>query len=141
MLTNGLHPDEIIFNNLLSGCAKDSNAELAKRLYDDMVASGVKPSNATFSILIRLYSQCKLFDDAMEMLRCEPSKHNVELESRLFSQLIHCCIRVRQGRRAIDAYEMMVGNSTPPASLHSSMLTMCVKLNMFDTASDILEIV
>lgn len=140
MLKNGLHPDEVIFNNLFAGCVKDSNAELAKRLYDDMLESGVKPSSATFSILIRLYSQCKLLEHAVEMLRREPLKHGVEIEARLFVQLIQCCIRARQGRKALDVYEMMLAHSAPTASFHSNVLTTCVKLNMFDTAADILEI-
>merc|ERR1719436_897407 len=129
MLEYGLRPDEVVFNNLLGGCCKESNAELGKRLYKEMVAAGVRPSNATFSILIRLYSQCKLLDEAVEMLRLEPAKHKVDVEARLFSQLIQCCIRARQGRRAIDVYEMMLAHSTSSASasFHSSTLTMCVK--------------
>lgn len=138
MLQNGLRPDEVIFNNLLAGCAKHANAELAKRLYSDMLASGIKPSTATFSILIRLYAQCKLLDEAVDMLRNEPSRHDVEVEGRLFSQLMQCCIRARQGRKAIDVYEMMA-HSMPTASFYSSMLSMCVKLNMFDTAAEMLE--
>merc|ERR1719265_2731812 len=99
MLNLNLRPDEVVFNNLLAGCARQANAELGKRLYADMLASGIRPSNATFSILIRLYHQCKLLDDAVEMLRDEPGKHNVEPEARIFVQLIQSCIRERQGKR------------------------------------------
>lgn len=140
MLKSGLRPDEVIFNNLLAGCVKDANARLAKRLYSDMFESGVKPSNATFSILIRVYSQCKLLEDAVDMLRHEPPKHNVGIEARLYTQLIQCCIRARQGRRAIEVYEMMLAHSLPTASCYNNMLTMCVKLNMLDTAADILKV-
>jgi len=136
----GLKPDEVVFNNLLAGCAKQANAELAQRLYEDMVASGIQPSNATFSILIRLYSQCKLLDEAVEMLRTEPAKHKVEVEPRLYSQLLQCCIRARQGRRAVEVYESLVEHSSPSVATHGSILGMCVKLNMFDTAADILAI-
>merc|ERR1719198_348680 len=59
---HGLQPCEVHFNNLIAGCAKQANAELAKRVYADMIANGVRPSNATFSILIRLYSQCKCLE-------------------------------------------------------------------------------
>jgi len=136
----GLQPDEVIFNNLLAGCAKQANSELAKRLYGEMVDSGLKPSNATFSILIRLYSQCKALDEAVEMLRTQPQKYKVEIESRLYSQLIQCCIRARQGRRAAEVYEMMVKSGTSSPAVHSSMLGMCIKLNMLDTAVELLEL-
>jgi pentatricopeptide repeat protein len=139
MLGLGLRPDEVVFNNLLSGCARQTNSELGKRLYSDMLKSGIRPSNATFSILIRLYQQCKLLEDAVEMLRTEPKKHRVNPEPRLFLQLISSCIRDRQGRRAIEVYDMMMQHSIPQASAHSSIITTCVKLNMYDTAAEILS--
>merc|ERR1719473_1630032 len=139
-LRHGLQPDEVVFNNLMAGCAKQANAELAKRLYADMVASGIRPSNATFSILIRLYSQCKCLDEAVDMLRTEPAAHGVEVEPRLFSQLLQCCIRARQGRRAVEVYGLMSEHSMPSASTHGTVLGMCVKLNMFDTAAEFMSI-
>eukprot|EP00927_Polykrikos_kofoidii_P065623 TRINITY_DN6135_c0_g2_i1.p1 TRINITY_DN6135_c0_g2~~TRINITY_DN6135_c0_g2_i1.p1 ORF type:complete len:618 (-),score=117.52 TRINITY_DN6135_c0_g2_i1:341-2194(-) len=139
LLRSGLSPDEVIFNNLLAGCAKQGNTKLAKRIYTDMVAFGVKPSSATFSILIRLFSQCNLLDEAAEMLLVDPSKHNVEIEARLFTQLIHCCIRARQGRKAVEVYEMLCKKTTPNEAVNSSMLSMCVKLNMLETAGELLE--
>jgi len=140
MLAQGLRPDEVVFNNLLAGCARQSNAELGKRLYLDMTASGIRPSNATFSILIRLYQQSKLLEDAVEMLRTEPSKHKVNPESRLFLQLIQSCVRDRQGRRAVEVYQMMIEHSVPQAAAHNSIITTCVKLNMYETAAEILSL-
>merc|ERR1719343_898964 len=139
MLKNGLHPDEVIFNNLLAGCAKHANADLAKRLYSDMLASGIKPSNATFSILIRLYAQCKLLDEAVDMLRTEPATQGVAPEPRLYSQLAHCCLRERRGKQATEVYTMMLEHGPLTASAHGGMLGMCVKLNMLDTAAEILS--
>merc|ERR1719377_284528 len=34
-----LRPDEVVFNNLLAGCARQGNIQLGKRLYADMVAN------------------------------------------------------------------------------------------------------
>jgi pentatricopeptide repeat protein len=140
MMKLSLTPDEVVFNNLLTGCARQANAKLGKALYKDMVASGIRPSNATFSILIRLFHQSKLLEDAVDMLRTEPGKHKVDLEPRLFLQLIQSCIRDRQGRRAVEVYEMFVKQAKPTAAAHGSMLSTCVKLNMYDTATDILSI-
>merc|ERR1719197_1185775 len=64
MVNLKLQPDEVVFNSLLAGCARSANAKLGKRLYSDMLACGIRPSNATFSILIRFYMQCKLLGDA-----------------------------------------------------------------------------
>merc|ERR1719231_1747842 len=100
--------------------------------------SGIRPSNATFSILIRLYSQCKLLDVAIEMLDKEPSKYNLDIEPRLFVQLVQSCIRERQGRRAIEVYEMALKHSPPTVVAHNTILATCVKLNMLDTAAEVL---
>lgn len=140
MVKKGVRPDEVIFNNLLAGCAKANLAELAQKLYGEMVNFGIKPTNATFSILIRLYAQSNLLDLACEMLRTEPSKHNIELESRLFVQLIQSCIRARHGRRALEMYELLYQHALPSPAVHSSILGMCSKLNMYDTAAEMLEV-
>lgn len=143
MLDFGLQPDEVIFNNLFGGCVKSNNAALAKRLYGDMVASNVMPSNATFSILIRLYSQCKMLDEAVTLLRTEPDVRHVEPEPRLYSQLIQGCIRERQGRRALEVYKMLLERGPCAAAAHGALsgaLGTCVKLNMLDTAVELLSL-
>jgi pentatricopeptide repeat protein len=140
MVDKKLRPDEVIFNNLLAGCARHGNDALGDRLYQDMLSSGIRPSNATFSILIRFYSQCKRLEDAVEMLKNEPAKHRVDPEPRLFLQLAQSCIRERQGRRAVEVYEMLAKHSVPTAAVHSSLITTCIKLNMFETAAEVLRI-
>ncbi|CAE8706471.1 unnamed protein product [Polarella glacialis] len=139
----GLKPDEVVFNNLLGGCVnwkQEGNVELAKSLYKDMISAGVRPSNATYSILIRLYSQCKMLDEAVDLLRHEPVAHGVRAEARLYAQLAQCCLRERQGRRAVEVYKMLTEHSTPTPAVHSSMLGMCIKLNMLDTGAEILSL-
>jgi len=136
----GVQPDEVIFNNMLSGCAKFGNVVLARRIYADMKASGLRPSTVTFSILIRIFSQCNLLEEAQEMLRTEPKSYNMEVEPRLFCQLIQCCINQRQGQRAVDVYKLMHEHCRPSAAAHTSVLGNCVKLNMFQTAADILAV-
>lgn len=140
MAAEGLAPDEILFNNILSGCVAQANGELGVKLYAQMLGSGVSPSNATFSILIQLYSQCKRLGDAVEMLATEPQLRGVKPEPRLYLELIQCCVRARQGRRAVEVYEMLTQCCSPTASMHGRILGICAKLHMFDTAEQILSI-
>jgi len=140
MIELGLRPDEVVFNNLIAGCARLGNVMLGKQLYDNMVKSGVRPSNATFSILIRLHHQSNLLEEAILLLKTEPAKHHVEAEPRLFLQLIQSCIRSRQGKQAIQAYEMLCERSKPTGATHNSILTTCLRLNMYDTAAEIISI-
>lgn len=140
MVTLGLTPDEVIFNNLLVGCANELNYSLAERIYHDMVKSGIRPSNATFSILIRMYSDCKRFEAAIEMLKAEPIKFNVEVEPRLYCQLIHTLLRGRSGRRACEVYALFTEHHTPCLVATSGLIGVCLKLNMFDTVVELLAL-
>lgn len=136
----GLKPDEVVFNNLLGGCIRDGKVELAKDLYSQMLASRVRPSVATFSILIRLYAQCKLWDEAFDLLRVELASQRVQSEPRLYGQLAQCCLRERQGRRAAEVYSLLIETATPTAAMNSTLLGMCAKLNMLDTGVEIMEL-
>merc|ERR1719198_2034941 len=106
-MRNGATPNELIFNTLLTGCAKQGDVALAKRVYKDMVASALPPSNATFFILIRLYKQYNLLDEAVQMIRTEPPKHGVEANPRVYSELLQWCIQERKGKLAVEAYEVL----------------------------------
>eukprot|EP00933_Yihiella_yeosuensis_P049071 TRINITY_DN4565_c0_g3_i1.p1 TRINITY_DN4565_c0_g3~~TRINITY_DN4565_c0_g3_i1.p1 ORF type:complete len:649 (+),score=147.30 TRINITY_DN4565_c0_g3_i1:181-2127(+) len=135
-----LRADEVVFNHLLGGCVEEGNAELAKRLYAEMISAQIKPSSATFSILIRLYAQCKMLDEAVELLKKEPAERGVLPEARLYSQLAQCCLRDRQGRRSVEVYKMLLEHSSPTVAVHGSILGMCTKLNMLDTGVEILSL-
>jgi len=140
MKDRSLAVDEVIFNNLLGGCVREGNVDFARHLYDEMIKSGLKPSNATFSILIRLYAQCKRLDEAVEMLKTQPQVHGVVAEGRLFVQLAQACLRERQGHRAVEVYTLLLKSTPPSIAMHTSILGMCAKLNMLDTGAEILEL-
>eukprot|EP00929_Paragymnodinium_shiwhaense_P029747 TRINITY_DN16992_c0_g1_i4.p1 TRINITY_DN16992_c0_g1~~TRINITY_DN16992_c0_g1_i4.p1 ORF type:complete len:614 (-),score=108.24 TRINITY_DN16992_c0_g1_i4:86-1927(-) len=134
----GLAPDEVVYNSLFSGCRMGGNIQLCKKLYSVMVSSGIKPTDAIFSNLICLYAQCRCLGEAIELLSREPVIHGVVPAPRVFVQLISSCIRERQGRRAIHCYDLLTSHHTPQADAHHTMLNLCLRLNMFDTAAAIL---
>jgi len=133
----GLKPDEVVFNNLLSGCIQDCNVELANQLYEEMHKTKVKPTVATFSILLRLYSQCKRWDDAIDLLK---NQVKAQSEPRLYGQLVQSCLRNRQGKRACEVYQLMTTASVATASMNSFILSVCAKLNMLETAAEIMTL-
>lgn len=49
-----IKPDEVLLNTLLEGCTKKGKIDLALRLFEEMKSARIKPSNVTFSILIKL---------------------------------------------------------------------------------------
>ena len=50
--------DEIFYNSLLDCLLKLKEYERTYRIYEQMKLDNVKPSNVTFSIIIRLNSNC-----------------------------------------------------------------------------------
>lgn len=49
-----IHPDEVLLNTLLEGCTKNSRIDLAHNLLKQMKSNNIKPTDVTFSILIKL---------------------------------------------------------------------------------------
>jgi len=140
MLELGHRPDEIVFNNLLVGCARDSNLEQGQQLMEHMQRLCVQPSHATASILIKLYAKCHVLDDAQKLLARMPLEFNIKPEPRLYTQLLHACIRERQGWRVVEVYKMMAKAMAPDTTTHTSILAACLSLNMLDAALELLEV-
>jgi len=61
--------DEVIFNSVLDGLSKSARFEDALKVYEDMKKNNIRRSNATFSILIKIYSKLNLVDKAIEVYK------------------------------------------------------------------------
>merc|ERR1719387_2970261 len=100
MVQQGLGPDEIVYNNLLLGCAERKSTALGKRLLEDMYeVHPIRPSNVTVSIMLKIYTKCKDWDAALEILENSYLNFGLPVEQRLYIQLVQSCIRERQGKR------------------------------------------
>merc|ERR1719160_639202 len=69
MVANGVHePDEILYNSLLDGCAKQHRVDDALNLLEDMHKHNVRPSNFTLSILVKLLGRSRRLNQAFAMV-------------------------------------------------------------------------
>lgn len=145
MSEEGHAPDEIVFNSLLSGALATRNLGLAKKLFEDMVGvSSLKPTMATFSILLKLHVQCGQPDEAMQMLKDMESKYGVVPERRLFIQLTHLLIRARAARDAVETYRMMCAKwGVAKESENDNVVAACIRkpINMLEPAISFLGVV
>ena len=57
MEAEGIQADEVLYNSLLDGCCKANQTELALKVYSNMQYLKIKPSNVTFSILVKIYGR------------------------------------------------------------------------------------
>lgn len=132
----GHKPDEIIFNNLLSGCVTCKNVALGERILHDMVKLGIKPTCATFSTLIKLYSECNALPQAVHLVEQMEVRYGCVPEQRLHWQLLHACLRMRQRQSVVDVFEALIKRHGAPDIMEvQKLLKSCINFNMLDFAA------
>merc|ERR1719498_1854566 len=94
-------PDEIMYNSLLDGSARQGLYQRAMPLLADMEAAGVKPSNFTLSVLVKLCSRSKRLDRAFEVVAEISSKYKFKTNVHVYNNLIQACIQAKDLRRAL----------------------------------------
>merc|ERR1719310_2097251 len=100
--TTELAPDEIMYNTLLDGCARQGLYDRGMKVFQKMNESGVRPSNYTLSVLVKLANRGKKLDKAFQICDELSSKYNFRLNVHVFDNLIQACINHRDLPRAID---------------------------------------
>ena len=68
MEKKGIKADEVLYNSLLDGCCKSRQIDLALKVYQNMLILKIKPSNVTYSILIKIFSQSNDLPNALGVL-------------------------------------------------------------------------
>merc|ERR1719161_1431640 len=61
-------PDEVFYNSLLDGCAKEHRLQEALDLFAVMRAQGVRPSNFTLCTLVKLLGRARRLPQAFDLL-------------------------------------------------------------------------
>lgn len=101
-------PDEIMYNSILDGCTKQRNVSEALRVLEEMKASGIKPSNYTLSILVKLLGNARCLGQAMQMVEDLSEQHGLKPNIQVYTCLIHACFQNRRFERALGVYETMI---------------------------------
>ena len=65
MRQENIKPDEVLYNSLLDGCCKSNELDMAMQVHKRMVEQNIKPSNVTYSILIKIYGKGRKLGKAL----------------------------------------------------------------------------
>jgi pentatricopeptide repeat protein len=103
----GEAPDEMIFGHLLEGCRLIGNQKLGERLFDDMLKAGLKPSEYTLTMMVKLYGRCSSLDKAYSLVASWESEYGQRPSVIHFTCLVSGCLRLKQYDQAWRAYELM----------------------------------
>lgn len=112
--TTKFKPDEIMFNTLLDGCARQGLYERGMSVLTDMEAAKIKPTNFTLSVLVKLCSRAKRLDRAFEICEEISMKHRFRLNVHVYSNLIQACIHHKDMKRAFEVFERSLHERVRP---------------------------
>merc|ERR1719163_513387 len=103
-----LAPDEVMFNSLLDGCARQHRLDDATKLLDDMKQAGVSPSNYTLSIMVKLLGRGRRLNQAFSMVKSVCQEHGFRANVQVYTCLIQACFHNRQTAKAIALHDQVV---------------------------------
>merc|ERR1719428_114695 len=128
MRADGRHqPDEILYNCLLDGCAKEHRLEEALALFEEMKGEGVPPSNFTLCTLVKLLGRARrlqqAFDTVEELCQGGKLKPNIQV----YTCLLQACIHNRQLGRALQLHDdVIIAHCQPDQKTYNVLARGCL---------------
>jgi len=107
---NKFAPDEIMYNSILDGCAKQHRVEDALRMLDEMKSNGVIPSNYTLSILVKLLGHARRLNQAFKMVEDMSTQHGFRPNVQVYTCLVQACILNRRLEKALALHDTMLAD-------------------------------
>ncbi|CAE8613627.1 unnamed protein product [Polarella glacialis] len=108
-----LRPDEIMYNSIMDGCAKQNRVEDALEILEEMKAAGIRPTNFTLSILVKMLGHARRLPMALQMVEELSSKFRFKPNVQVYTCLVHACVQNRRLEKALAIHETMVGEGCP----------------------------
>jgi pentatricopeptide repeat protein len=109
-----LVPDEIMYNSLLDGCARSTLYESGMAVVEDMQKAGVRPSNYTLAILVKLASRAAKLDKAFELAESISKKYRFRLNGHVYTNLLQGCICHQDHKRGLGVLAQMLREQVRP---------------------------
>lgn len=138
--TTKLEPDEIMYNALIDGCAQAKLFDEGVRLLEQMQVKGIRPTNYTLSVLVKMGSLCRKLDWAFDIVKLLPEKHNFKPNTPVYGNLVQACVFNRDLPRAFSLLEQMVQKCVQPDIRTYAILSRaCVRSGLYDKGALVLR--
>lgn len=140
----GLKCDEIMYNSLLDGCAKAKKVDVGQGVFREMLRSEVAPSNVTFSILVKLYFQGGMLDEAFDLVETMPEKFNCIPNRVVYMVLLRCCCQLGnlalvRGAKLLAEVGAKRYSRLPDQGMLGTLISGCITHNDLGTAISIVR--
>merc|ERR550537_1579108 len=135
-LSGKLMPDEIMYNVLLDGCAKETLVDEAMKLLQSMQDAGIAPSNHTLSILVKLLGRSKRVKEAFKVVDDLSTRYGLRPNIQVYTCLIQACLNNKQLDRAMAAHDKMVADPhcKPDERAYTALVRGCLQANGLNEA-------
>jgi len=107
-------PDEITYNTLIDGCARYGLYEKGVQLLLEMQEAGVRPSNFTLSVLVKLATRSRRPEKAFELCKELTQQYNLRLNVQVYNNLLHACTANQDMQHALQVFEQMLNEKIRP---------------------------
>merc|ERR1719269_488213 len=142
MTSRGKHePDEILYNSLLDGCAKQHRVDDAMQLIESMAQNNVRPSNFTLSILVKLLGRSRRLNQAFTTVEDMCKRFDLQANIHVYTCLIYACFQNRQLPRALKLHDSMITEAgvEPDAKTYAVLVRGCVQAGSLDKAANVVR--
>merc|ERR1719379_1919227 len=120
--------DEILYNSLLDGCAKQQRVEEALSLLENMRRHRVTPSNYTLSIAVKLFGRTRRLNQAFAVVEELCREHGLRANVQVYTCLAQACFQNRNVDRALEVHDKMVAEGCQPdQKFYSALARGCVQ--------------
>merc|ERR1740121_2938978 len=132
-------PDEITYNTLLDGCARQNMYDRGMQLLVEMQEAGVQPTNFTLSVFVKVATRCNKLDKAFELCEELSQKYDFNLNVHVFNNLVHGCLP-KNIPRALAVLERMVKEGVrPDVRTYMLVLKALIAVGEVDEAASLLR--
>ena len=142
MTDAGKHePDEILYNSLLDGCAKQHRVDEALNLVESMAENNVRPSNFTLSILVKLLGRSRRLNQAFTIVEDLCKRFDLQANIHVYTCLIYACFQNRQLPRALKLHDSMITEAgvEPDAKTYAVLARGCVQGGSLEKAANVVR--
>jgi pentatricopeptide repeat protein len=134
--TTNLKPDEIMYNTLLDGCAQANLSEEGMKILQQMQQEGIRPSNYTLSILVKLMSHARRLDQAFSLVDQLTKKYRFKPNAPVYGNLVQACLVNKELQRGLKLLEQMAADRiTPDVRTYCCLIRTCISNGMLDNAA------
>jgi pentatricopeptide repeat protein len=140
MRKKGIVPDAVVFNSLLDGCAKRQMRTMCEQVLRDMEEAGIRPSNHTVSILVKLYGRCRDMGAAFRCFEDLPREHGFKANAAVYTCLMSACIANNQLDRALELkHQMNKERVVLDQKTYSTLLRGTLRVSNIEAAIDLIH--